>query len=48
MPYGLSDGWDDIQEKAFAKRFDYDSVKLTESKQALKHRLHVLFMCAKT
>ena len=24
----LSDGWDDILEKAFAKRFDFDSVEL--------------------
>ena len=26
----LSDGWDDMLEKAFAKRFDLDSVKLAE------------------
>ena len=24
----LSDGWDDILEKAFAKRFDFDCVEL--------------------
>lgn len=26
--HGVSDGWDDILKKAFAKRFDFDCVEL--------------------